>query len=450
MDAIKDMGTKITKFTPLQMTIIAVLILGLVISFAYLLYISIYFLIQGVQYNVHSYKDSPDYQKALKIVSDLADTRAGPRQGMDSQVTAVPDNQKCFVNFEILSCRFTGYLGPFSDGFFDIQSATVSALRMGCRCLVLEIDYIDNCPTFFPQLVVRDIQGKNEARGASLHQACDSLPVDPTTSTIPTKSTIYDVATVIANTAFSWNLPNASDPVVIVLYFLRIPPSDLSTGNSRLIDFFKGVAQGLKPLLRYSIDNIGPGGTFARQAQQLTLLTNDIRDYKNHVLFFSNADTSAFRGTNTPTNLDLDYIVNLRLTYNQTQLGATSSTLGSATSGKGGVLDTVQSYKNIDPQQIGATQQATQLTWTMNMDADPSVVIPNTDVNYLFNTIGTHSLPIQIWEPNYGYMFTDSLFKTYSYMAKPTNLRYTMPPPAQGIQQDKSANANGGSLLTPQ
>jgi len=450
MDAIKNMSTKLGALTPLQITIIAFLILGALVAFGYLLYISIYFLIQGTQYNVHSYKDSPDYQKALKIVSDLADTRAGPRQNMNGQVSTVPDNQKCFVNFEILTCRFTGYLGPFLDGFFDIQTATVAALRMGCRCLVLEIDYIDNCPNYFPQLVVRDIQGKNQARGASLHQACDSLPVDPTTSTLPTKSTIYDVATVIANTAFGWNLSNSSDPVVIVLYFLRIPPSDLSTGNTRLIDFYKGVAQGLKPLLQYSIDNIGPGGTFARQAQQLTLLTNDIRDYKNHVLFFSNADTSVFRGTNTPTNLDLDYIVNLRLTYNQTQLGATTSTLGNATSGKGGVLDTVDSYKNIDPQQIGATQQATKLTWTMNMTTDPSVVVPNTDVNYLFNTIGTQSLPIQIWDPNYGYMFTDSLFKTYSYMAKPENLRYTMPAPAQGVTQNPAANANGGSLRTPQ
>jgi len=428
--------------------------LGIAIAFIvgatiFLLYETINLIIQGFTYNVQNYKNSPEYQKALKIVSELADVRAGPRQAMDKQVATVPENQNCFVNFEVLSCRFTGYLGPFENGFFDIQTATTNALRSGCRCLVLEIDYLDDCDTLFPQLVVRDIQGKVQSRGSSLNQSCDSLPVDPNTSTIPTRSTIFDVATVIANTAFSWNLANSLDPVIIVLYFLRTPPANMAGDNSQLLDFYKGVAQGLKPLLKYSIDNIGPGGTFARQAQELTLLTNDIRDYKGHCLFFSNVDTSVFRGTNTPTNLDLDYIVNLRLVYNQAQLGATTHTLGNPNAGKGGILDTVESYKNIDPQQIATTQKSTQLTWTMNLAADPSVIVPNTDASYLFTTIGTHCLPIQIWAPDYGYMFTDSLFKSYSYMAKPKGLRYTRPEPVTGTTQSPAANAKGGALQTP-
>jgi hypothetical protein len=439
----------IKKMTPLQITGLVITIAVIIGSMIFLLYETIYLMVQGFSYNVQDYKNSPDYQNALKIVSELADVRANPRQAMDKQVATVPENQNCFVNFEVLSCRFTGYLGPFVDGFFDIQTATTNALRSGCRCLVLEIDYLDDCGTLFPQLVVRDVQGKSQARGASLNQPCDSLPIDPNTSTIPTKSTIFDVATVIANTAFGYTPANGSDPVIIVLYFLRTPPANMAGDNSQLLDFYKGVAQGLKPLLRYSIDNIGPGGTFARQAQELTLLTNDIRDYKNHCLFFSNVDTSVFRGTNTPTNLDLDYIVNLRLVYNQAQLGATTHTLGNPNASKGGILDTVESYKNIDPQQIGITQKSTQLTWTMNLAADPSVVVPNTDANYLFNTIGTHSLPIQIWAPGYGYMFTDSLFKTYSYMAKPKGLRYTRPDPATGTTQSPAANAKGGALQTP-
>ena len=435
--------------TPLQQTGFAVAILGIVVAFIFLIVMSITLIYTGFTTDLQSYKANPDYQKALKIVSDLADTRAGPRQAMDKQVATVPENQNCFVNFEVLTCRFTGYLGPFIDGFFDIQTATVNALRSGCRCLVLEIDYLDDCPSIFPQLVVRDAQGKSQARGASLNQHCDSLPVDPNTSTIPTKSSIFDVSTVIANTAFGWNNANGTDPLIIVLYFLRLPPANRSGDNSQLLDYFKGVAQGLKPLLRYSIDNIGPGGTFARQAQELTLLTNDIRDYKGHCLFFSNADTSAFRGTNTPTNLDLDYIVNLRLVYNQAQLGATSNTLANPSAGKAGILDTVESYKNIDPNQIGTTQNSTKLTWTMNMTADPSLVVPNTDTEYLFNIIGTHSIPIQIWAPDYGYMFTESLFKTYSYMAKKQNLRYTRPDPAIGTTQSPAANARGGALQSP-
>ena len=435
--------------TPLQITGFAVAIAIIAGALVFLLYETIVLMIQGFNFDIQSYKNSPDYQAVLKIVSDLADTRAGPRRAMDTQVASIPENQNCFVNFEVLTCRFTGYLGPFENGFFDIQTSVTAALRSGCRCLVLEIDYLDTCNTIFPQLVVRDIQGKSQVRGSSLNQACDSLHTDPNTSTLPTRSTIYDAATVIANTAFGWNLSNSSDPVIIVLYFLRTPPANMAGDNSQLLDFYKGVAQGLKPLLRYSIDNIGPGGTFARQAQELTLLTNDIRDYKGHCLFFCNADTSVFRGTNTPTNLDLDYIVNLRLVYTQSQLGATTNVLANPNASKGGILDTVESYKTIDPQQIGTVQKSTRLTWTMNMDANPSVVVPNTDANYLFNTIGTHSLPIQIWAPDYNYMFTDSLFKSYSYMAKPQGLRYTRPDPATGTPQTPAANARGGALQEP-
>ena len=437
------------KMTPLQITGLALAILFILAALTFLLYQTIVLMIQGFNFDIQSYKKSPDYQAALKIVSDLADTRAGPRRAMDTQVASVPENQNCFVNFEVLSCRFTGYLGPFQDGFFDIQTSITAALRSGIRCLVLEIDYLDDCGDIFPQLVVRDVQGKSQARGASLNQACDSLPIDPNSSTLPTKSTIFDAATVIANTAFAWNLPNYTDPVIIVLYFLRTPPANLAGDNTQLLDFYKGVAQGLKPLLKHSIDNIGPGGIFARQAQELTLLTNDIRDYKGHCLFFCNADTSVFRGTNTPTNLDLDYIVNLRLVYNQAQLGATTNVLGNPNASKGGILDTVESYKTIDPQQIGTVQKSTRLTWTMNMAADPALIVPNTDVNYLFNTIGTHCLPIQIWAPDYGYMFTDSLFKSYSYMAKPKGLRYTRPDPATGTTQSPAANAKGGALQQP-
>lgn len=437
------------KMTPLQITGFAVAIAIIAGALVFLLYETIVLMIQGFNFDIQSYKNSPDYQAVLKIVSDLADTRAGPRRAMDTQVASIPENQNCFVNFEVLTCRFTGYLGPFENGFFDIQTSVTAALRSGCRCLVLEIDYLDTCNTIFPQLVVRDIQGKSQVRGSSLNQACDSLPTDPNTSTLPTRSTIYDAATVIANTAFGWNLSNSSDPVIIVLYFLRTPPANMAGDNSQLLDFYKGVAQGLKPLLRYSIDNIGPGGTFARQAQELTLLTNDIRDYKGHCLFFCNADTSVFRGTNTPTNLDLDYIVNLRLVYTQSQLGATTNVLANPNASKGGILDTVESYKTIDPQQIGTVQKSTRLTWTMNMDVNPSVVVPNTDANYLFNTIGTHCLPIQIWAPDYGYMFTDSLFKSYSYMAKPKGLRYTRPEPATGTPQSPAANARGGALQEP-
>lgn len=407
-------------------------------------------LIEGIQYNITEYKQSPEYQKTLNIVTTAATKYTSGRSTMETQVATVLDTQNAFCNFQVLSCRFSGYLGPFKNGFFDIQNATTAALQMGCRCFVLEIDYSDDCKTFFPQLMIRDVNGNSQAVKASLHQSCDSLPVDTTTATIPTKSTIYDVSTVLAANSFSWAMPNSTDPIVIVLYFLRVPP--ITNGDkTNLLNYFKGVATGLTPLIPFSIDNIGPGGTYARQAQELVLLQNNILDYKNHVIFFSNADTSAFRSVSStiPTNEDLDYIVNIRMCYSQTGLGATSSEAANPNLTRGARLETVESYRSIPQGNIASTAAATTLTWTMNMSADPSVAVTQSNADSLFKNIGVQSIPIQIWSPDYSYMFTDSTFKKYSYIAKPTGLLYTRPAPTQAIPQSPAANARGGSLTSP-
>ena len=65
----------------------------------------------------------------------------------------------CLNNFYALGCRYTGYIGPIEDGYFDPVASVQMAVNAGCRVFVLDIDYIDKqCETgnYIPRIVVRD------------------------------------------------------------------------------------------------------------------------------------------------------------------------------------------------------------------------------------------------------------------------------------------------------
>jgi hypothetical protein len=279
---------------------------------------------EGFANALEDYKSTSGYKTAAAAVVSLADSRGnGRRDLLDMLASSVapPPVEQCLVNFYSLGCRFSGSLGPFSNGYFDTDVAVTSALKMGCRTFVLEIDYLDSCPDFFPRLVVRDVNGRIRSNDSSSIPNCNTLD----------QSNIKAVCNTLRVAAFGPAVQNPNDPLIVVLYLLRLPPRDkVGTGNTTLLTYLSNVAKCLAPLLDKTVDNIGNGGTFARQQQESTLLTNNIVDYQGRVLFFSNADTSPFRTTTTQysQNEDLDYIVNLRLTYKQSQLGCTSNKTG--------------------------------------------------------------------------------------------------------------------------
>lgn len=110
--------------------------------------------------------------------------------------TKITDSEQCFVNFYSLATRFTGYLGPMMNGYFDPDTAVQLAVNAGSRVFVLEIDYIDDCSgettKYFPRIVVRDIQGKLLINPISSKPLCNS----------PDNSTIREVCDKINFYAF--------------------------------------------------------------------------------------------------------------------------------------------------------------------------------------------------------------------------------------------------------
>jgi hypothetical protein len=396
------------------------------------------------------------------LVSTLATERMSSRADFHDAIASLSEenkmevNEQCLVNFYSLGCRFTGYLGPFDGGEFDMNAAIPAALQMGCRTFVFEIDYYDEkCEKdtdggYNPRLVVANAKGIVMSKSNSN----DCM--------IASKSNILDASNKIAEYAFSGSVQNSNDPILIVLYLLREPPPDNTQSMDAIrITYYKKIALGLAPLLRYNVSTIG-SGNYYRQRQESKLLTNKIGDYERKVLFFSNAQTEVFRSADPPvdTKLDLDYIVNLRLVAEQTALGCTL-TAGKQKSSETtyGRLETVEDYMSIPDDNVADIQTKTNSTWTICMSSDPSAIVPKKSVDHLQPMvmpgpeapppIGVHCIPIQIWSKDYDYMFEKDRFGIHSFVPKPPPLRFTTPSIQVPGATPKTQDAKQGVLAGP-
>lgn len=354
----------------------------------------------------------------------------------------MPVSEQSFVNFYCLGCRFTGFIGPFNNGFFDPFNAVRFALMAGCRTFVLEIDYTDEClkggePLYYPKLVIRDYQGKSVVNDEGFKPICND----------ENYSNIREVCREINNQAFANSLSNYNDPVIIVLYLIRFPPKKKSKPKQQL-DYMSAIAKNLQPLLNRHVDNIGSGGTYTRQKQEGRLLTNNITDYEGRVLIFCNADTSGFRDEKYSPNEDLDYLVNLRLNYKQTKLGCTPNESG----GSFGLLENINNYLIIPPDQAETIADETKLKWTMVFSDNPATPIDSQTYMKTVGEFGIHCAPIQIWNDN-TFMYqsgdTGAGFTNYSFIPKPRPLRFIRPPVVIPAEPSPATNANQGKLRQP-
>ena len=345
------------------------------------------------------------------------------------------ESQQCFVNFYVLGCQFTGYIGPFEFGYYDPDIAVKSAVKAGCRCFVIDIDYFDNDArkdNFIPHIVVRDKQNKLMFNPESMSK--NALK----------QNNIGELARLINHYAFEV-AQNKTDPVILVLNFLRVPPG--STKSKATLDYFARVAKGLGALKDRMLQNEIHGGTYYRQKQEGKLLINNITDYTGKCLIFSNADTSGFTENKTyAIDEDLDYMVNLRLSYNHTKMGATQK---AGDKGQYGILQSINDYQFIPKDRQEDVIDNTKLQWTVCLSDDPSKPVSIAEYKKAAFTFGVHCIPIRIFEDDNDFMFNEKLFKTYSYLPKPVSLRYIKPPIVIPGEPNPNTNANQGKLRSP-
>jgi hypothetical protein len=381
------------------------------------------------------------YQTQVKTLSDTYNPVASAKRPITDLLSKgeMPEPEQCFINFYSLGSRYTGYIGPMDEGYWDPDLAVQLAVNAGCRVFVLEIDYLDECQgetiKYFPRIVVRDIQNKLRIKFNSNRPFCNS----------PQHSNIRDVCEKINYYSFASSCQNASDPVVIVLYFLRQPPG--SYKSKTVLDYYSNVAKALSPFQNRLITNELDGGTFYRQKQEGKLLLNKITDYNGKVLIFSNANTLGFREVQTYSpNEDLDFLTNLRLQYTQTKLGVTESGSGSPF----GILESAEDFMIIPSDRSDEVAEQTKLRWTICFSKDPSKPVPKATYDKITSTYGVNCVPIMLFDAKQSeFMFTDKLFKTYSYIPKPPPLRYIKPPIVVPAEPNPNTNANQGKLRAP-
>ena len=434
-------------------TVSYLLVLLIIIVTIAVMFHAFQFHVEGFDTLVQDYRSSSGYKTQVALVHELQEIRSNGRRDYNDMLQAsnVPVEEQCLVNFYSLGCRFTGYLGPFIKGCFDTDTAVLAALKMGCRTLVLEIDsYPDICKgSPYPRLVVRDKPSNLNTTAENCINGANVLDPNSETNQCQTadNSNIFDTCTSIARYAFSNSVPNPADPLIIVLYILRIPSEDVKIKTT----FFSDIAKGLQPLLNNAVNILASGGNYSRQAQESALLSNPISTYAGQTLFFCNADTSVFRTqTGIPTNLDLDFIVNLRLSYTMGRVGcATQNATTNSGGTKFGLLESVGGYTQIPDGSVSSTQAMTKSTWTLCLDTDPSQIVPEKSTDQLMQQIGVHCIPIQMWSKDYDYMFDKNHFGKWSFIPKPQPLRQTIPATSIPASAAPQTNSNGGQLRMP-
>jgi hypothetical protein len=395
----------------------------------------------NVQDSQGNHRLEAKYKNQVTLLSNKYNPLSSARRPVTDLLNqnVMPDSEQCFVNFYALACRYTGYIGPMEEGYFDPDLAVQLAVNAGCRTFILEIDYLDECKgesvKYFPRLVVRDAQNKLRIKYNSNLPICNSF----------LHSNIRDVCEKINYYAFASSAQNSSDPVIIVLYFLRQPPG--SYKSKTVLDYYSNVAKALSPFQNRLLKNELDGGTYYRQSQEGRLLINNIKDYSGKVLIFSNANTIGFRESQLySSNEDLDFLTNLRLMYTQSKLGVTES----GSSAPFGILQTAEDYMTIPPDRADEIVDATKLQWTVALSRDPSQSVNEQTYTKITSTFGVHCIPIQLFDiQNNEFMFTDKTFKTYSFIPKPEELRYIKPPIVIPAEPNPSTDAKGGLLRSP-
>jgi hypothetical protein len=142
---------------------------------------------------------------------------------------------------------------------------------------------------------------------------------------------------------------------------------------------------------------------------------------------------------------DLDFLVNLRLSYTQSRLGVTSNDSGATF----GVLETVQDYLIVPSDRTDEVVENTKLRWTICLSRDPTTPVSKSDYLKVTNTFGVNCIPTMLFDTSNDFMFTDTAFKTYSFMPKPEPLRYIKPPVVIPAEPNPSMDANQGLLRPP-
>ena len=326
------------------------------------------------------YRSRPNsIQQLLTIRRHILDTAIGPLNPNSNSVcrqllakqnvySQIDESKTALVNWRPLTVRLTGYLGgihTIRDGVFDMAKGVQLALLQGARGFVFDIDYLDVAPCE-PVIIHRNDKGyMRSLHTGSIREACKAL----------------------ANMAFTTNY----DPVIIMVYFRRIPPGSLQQSN-----YFKKVAASLEPLATYHLGS-NEQGNFHNCRSEANLFMSPITNYQKKFIVLTNYNTNLLTPTSNPKD-NLDFWTNARIYIDES---GKSSTLGTvSTTVPQGQIPYVQVGAISQFLAVPSVDQSKYLQTSSNTFkialSDVEYILSSAQISTLLNTLGIQCVPIDV------------------------------------------------------
>lgn len=364
------------------------------------------------------------------------------KKSLDTAMASIPADQQLLINTAVQSVRLGGYVGPYENGVFDEDTATRLALASGSRCLILEVDRETDNPRK-PVLIYRD--------GWGIKRSLNTGNLNTVAKSIAGRAFRSDTSGTPAGVA--------NDPLFVVVYFVSAP--DPAQKPKDYIRFLAATAEALQPLSPLLVGQT-PSGDFRRQQQESQLFFYPANTFKNRILMFTNADTSAFRQLKAlgmdyeiKSGQDLDLMIHARLYSRESPSGLGISAAPTSTQSAAAVITTANYWLSMPPDRLADAQSQTKKAWTLVM---PPVAKEDTNtalkdgLKKILSTYGVHAVPFVLFDPvsvTDGFVGKDAPFMSSAWVAKPELLRFVPPRPIVTQKPIAQTNAGGGALVAP-
>lgn len=358
------------------------------------------------------------------------------RTGLSEAWNRISADQQLLININMLSTRLTGYMGPFMDGVFSVDDAVRIAMTAGSRCMILEIDTLDDVE---PVLTFRDTN--NYVRALN-------------------KGSIREAASSIAGRAFNPNSDSVpprlvNSPFILVLYFRKVP--DMYKSAREYLTFLGKVAQQLQPL-NTALLGATPQGEFRRQGNESQLFFMPTEILQNKVIVLCNVDTSMFRRksefglSSLPADNDLDILVHCRLYSRESPSGLGATTGPRSTTEPAAVITTPGYWINTPPDRIPEAVESTKRAFTIVMTPDAEKEISKETLDKLLTQYGVNAVPFVLFEDakkTDAWIGKSGHYENAGIRAKGDRLRFIPPKPILVLKQNPATNSGGGAIVAP-
>ena len=290
----------------------------------------------------------------------------------------IEKNLTALLNWCPMTVRLAGYLecqtGGADNGAFDLSTDSSSvvgnnsialALKLGARAFVFDIDYYVGAPC------VPVIMYQNESNGKNMGL---------------NKGSIFATCTSLAAKAFS---DTQSDPVLIIIYIRRFPPSTLQKTM-----FLEGIAKGLLPLAPNHLGSTDNGNFHNCQSETL-LFTLPISAYQSKFIVLTNYDTTLIEPTPDPRN-NLNFWTNARIWQDDGKVGSTigsvSTTTNTSRVAQVGEMSQYLTMSSSDAKKYGTDNKGKFTIALGPMGGTPTL----NDVTTLISTCGIQCVPLDV------------------------------------------------------